>query len=101
MPTYVTLYKLTDQGVRNIREAPTRIEAGIKAWEAGGGKMLGFYATTGEYDYVGISEAPTEEAGTAFNLAIASQGNVRSTTMRAFSRDEFAAIIAKLPKPPS
>ena len=98
MATYITLYKLTDQGVRNIRDAPKRIEAGIKAWEAAGGRMVGFYATMGEYDYVAITEAPNDEMGAAFTLAQASLGNARTLTMRAFTQDEFGNVIAKLPK---
>ncbi len=52
MPTYIVLYKLTDQGIRNIKEAPQRIEEGIKAIEAMGGKTINFYSVMGEYDYV-------------------------------------------------
>ena len=40
MPTYIVLYKLTDQGIRNIKDAPQRIEEGIKAIEAVGGKTI-------------------------------------------------------------
>ncbi len=97
MPTYITLYNLTDQGVRNVREAPARIADGIKTWEASGGRMLGFYATLGPYDYVAVTEAPSDEAGAAFNLALGSLGNVRSTSLRAFTREEFADLVAKLP----
>lgn len=98
MSTYITLYNLTDQGIRNIREAPARIEEGIKRWEAGGGKMLGFYATLGPYDYVAITEADSDEAGAAFNLALGSLGNVRSTSLRAFTREEFADLVSRLPE---
>lgn len=97
MATYVALYNLTEQGIRHIAEAPQRIEAGIEAWEASGGKMLGFYATMGEYDYVAIIEAATEHQAAAFSLAIGSLGNVRTTTMRGFTRDEFAEIVSRLP----
>jgi len=97
MPTFVTLYKLTDQGIRNIREAPQRIESGIAAWESAGGKLIGFYATTGEYDYVVITEAPNDELGAAFTLAQGAMGYVRTTTMRAFTQGEFADLVSKLP----
>jgi uncharacterized protein with GYD domain len=96
MPTYITYYKLTDQGIRNIREAPKRIEAGIKAFEAAGGKLVGFYATMGENDYVAITEAP-EELGVAFTLAQGALGNVRTTTVRAFTVEEFGKLVGKLP----
>ena len=97
VPTYVTLYKLTDQGIRNIRQAPERLQAGIKAVEALGGKLISFYLTMGEYDYVVISEAPNDEAVAAGALAGGALGNVRSTTMRAFTQQEFVRIVKSLP----
>lgn len=97
MPTYITLYKLTDQGIRNIRQAPERLQAGIKSAEALGGKLIGFYLTMGEYDYVTISEGPNDEAVATGALAAGSLGNVRSTTMRAFTQQEFVNIVKKLP----
>ena len=97
MPTYVTLYTLTDQGIRNIRQAPNRLQSAIKAVEAAGGKLLSFYLTMGQYDYVIVSEAPNDEAVAALALSIGSLGNVRSTTMRAFTQQEYVNIIKKLP----
>ena len=44
---------------------------------------------------VAITEAPDDESATAFALMLASQGNVRTTTLRAFSGDEMRGIIAK------
>jgi uncharacterized protein with GYD domain len=97
MPTYIGLYKLTDQGVKGIKDAPGRIEAAIKAAEKMGCKVTGFYAVTGEYDYVAIGEFPSDEVATTFALAVGSFGNVRTTTLRAFTKEEFAAMVKKLP----
>ncbi len=97
MPTYVILMKLTDQGVKDIKSAPARIEAGIKAWEALGGKPIGFYSVMGEYDYVAVGEGPSDEVATTFALGLSSLGNVRTTTLRAYTAEEFAAIVKKLP----
>ena len=97
MPMYIVLYKLTDQGIKTIKEAPQRIEQGIKGMEAMGGKVLGFYSVMGEYDYVGIGEAPSDEVAMTFMLAMGSTGNVRTTTLKAFTKDEFAQIVKKLP----
>ena len=98
MPNYVLLMKLTEQGGKNIKEAPGRVEAGIKAWEALGGKMTSFFVVMGEYDYVTIGEFPSDEVATAFALALGSRGNVRTTSLRAFTKEEFAEIVKKLPK---
>jgi uncharacterized protein with GYD domain len=45
MPIYITLFNVTEQGIKNIKDAPKRIEAAIKAGESIGGKLIGFYAT--------------------------------------------------------
>jgi uncharacterized protein with GYD domain len=97
MNTYITLMKLTDQGVKNLKGAPERIEANIKAVEKTGGKLIGFYSTLGEYDYISISEGPNDEAAAAFNLALSSQGSVRTTTIRAFTIKEFSNMIKQMP----
>ena len=88
---------MTDQGVKNIKDAPQRIEEGIKAAEAVGGKVLGFYTVMGEYDYVAIGEFPNDEAALTLALAMGAQGNVRTTTLKAFTKEEFAEIIKKMP----
>jgi uncharacterized protein with GYD domain len=97
MPTYIGLYKLTDQGIKNIKDAPQRIEEAIKAAEAMGGKSLGVYTVLGEYDYVSVGELPNDETAVALALAMGSQGNVRTTTLKAFTKEEFAEIVKKLP----
>ena len=97
MPNYVILMKLTDQGAKAIKDGPGRAEAGIKAFEKMGGKVSGFYLVMGEYDYIAVGEAPSDEVAATFALALASLGNVRTTTLRAYTRDEFAAMVKKLP----
>ena len=97
MVTYILLMKLTDQGVKAIKEAPARIEAGIKGWEAMGGKIHGFYATLGEYDYVSVGEAPSDEVAMAFSLALSSFGNVRTVSLKAFTVEEFTKVVKHLP----
>jgi uncharacterized protein with GYD domain len=97
MARYVTLYQFTDQGVRNVKDSPARLKAAIKKAEGMGMKMIGAYYTEGPYDLIVISEAADEKAATAFALATAAQGNVRSTTMRAHDPDEFQAIVKMMP----
>ena len=96
MPTYITLMKWTDQGIKNVKESPQRVDAAKKGIEAAGGKWLGFYLTMGRYDIVAIAEFPSDEVGMAFLLTLGSGGNVRSETMKAYPEDQFRNIIAKL-----
>ena len=97
MPTYIFLYKLTDQGIKNIKDAPQRIEEGIKAMEAMGGKLIGFWTVMGEYDYIAVAEGTSDETAMTFNLGLGVGGNVRTTTLKAFTREEFAEMVKNLP----
>jgi uncharacterized protein with GYD domain len=89
--------RLTDQGIKNIKDAPQRIQEGIKAFEKAGGTLIGFYSVMGEYDYVTIAEGPSDEAVVAFNLALGSQGNVRTTTLKAFKKDHYIELLKGMP----
>ena len=93
----IMLMKLTDQGAKDIKNAPQRIEQAIKTYEKMGGKMVGFYAVTGEYDYIAIGESPNDEVGMAFAIGLSALGNVRTTTIQAFTKEEFAGLVKKLP----
>ncbi len=97
MATHIVLLKLTEQGIKDIKNAPQRIDAAAKAIEAMGGKMTGFYFTMGEYDYVSIDEGLSDEAAASFLLKLGSAGNVRTTTLKAFTKQEFEAIVKKMP----
>jgi uncharacterized protein with GYD domain len=97
MPIYITLFNVTEKGMKNIKDAPKRIEEGIKAAESIGGKLIGFYATMGEYEYVSIGEAPNDEVHMTFLLGLAAQGYVRTKTLKAFTKEEFGEMISKLP----
>jgi uncharacterized protein with GYD domain len=97
MATHIVLMKMTDQGIKDIKNAAQRIDAATKAIEAIGGKMTGFYFTLGEYDYIAIVEGLTDEAGASFLLKLGSAGNVRTTTLKAFTKNEFAEMVKKLP----
>jgi uncharacterized protein with GYD domain len=94
---YIHLFRLTQDGIKDIKNAPDRAEKGIKAVQDMGGKVVGLYSTMGEYDYVGITEWPDDEAAAAFLLAWGSTGVVRTTTLKAFTMDEYKAIVARIP----
>lgn len=96
MPTYVVLLNWTDQGVRNFRDTLDRADAAASGFRKLGGEMKSVYWTMGAYDVVAIVEAPDDETATAMALGTSAQGNVRTTTLRAFSRKEVQGILEKL-----
>jgi uncharacterized protein with GYD domain len=96
MPTYVSLIKWTDQGITRAKEAPQRMAAVNEKVEAMGGKTIAFYALMGEYDFLRIEEFPSDEVAVAFLLWVSSLGTVRTTTMKAFSAQEFTEMVRSI-----
>ena len=97
MPAFVLLMNLTAKGAADIKNMPQRIEESVKRFEAMGGKVTSFHVTMGPYDMVAVGEAPSDEVAATMAMALSAVGNVTTTSLRAFSREEFAAILAKLP----
>jgi uncharacterized protein with GYD domain len=96
MGTYIALSNFTDQGVRDVKNTTKRADAVQAAAKKFGAKMTHIYWTLGQYDLVAIIEAPNDESATAFALAIGAGGNVRTQSLRAFSKDEMNGILAKM-----
>jgi uncharacterized protein with GYD domain len=96
MPTYIMLAKWTDQGIKNVKESPQRLDAAKKGIEAAGGKMTGFYLTMGRYDIIAIAEFPSDEVATGFMLNLGSAGSLRTETLKAYPEDQYRNITAKL-----
>jgi uncharacterized protein with GYD domain len=101
MPTYVSLLNFTDQGIRTIRDTTQRGERAAQTAQKYGISFKGLYWTVGPYDVVNIFEAPDEESATAYMLEVGSWGAVRSTTLRAYEREEMSGIIERLGPSPS
>jgi uncharacterized protein with GYD domain len=97
MPTYVTMFRFTEQGLRNIRESPARLDAVKAAMRAAGGELKAFYLAYGSYDAVVVSELPDEEVAMKLLLTIGAQGNQRTETFRVFTEPEYRKLIASLP----
>jgi uncharacterized protein with GYD domain len=96
MAHYVTLANFTDQGVRNVKETAKRAEAFKAMAEKNGVKVHSIFWTLGAFDIVTIIEASDDLAATAVSLSVASLGNVRTQTLRAFDAKDLATIIGKM-----
>ena len=97
MATYVVLAQFTDQGIRTVKNSPQRAVQTAEMAKAFGCEMKEIYWTLGTYDIVTIVEAADEQALMTWGLALGSAGNIRTQTLRAFSKAEFAAVVGKLP----
>jgi uncharacterized protein with GYD domain len=97
MPAYVMLIQYTEQGVKNIKQAPARIDAARQAFKAAGAEMKQLFLVMGHYDLVVIGEAPNDETIARLSLSLGSLGNIRTETLRAFTEEEFRKMIPILP----
>jgi len=95
MATYISLFNLTDQGIRAFKESPKRAEVFKANAQKVGVSVKEVYWTMGAYDGVIIYEAPDDESAVSAMLALCSKGNLKSQTLRAFDAGEMDKIIAK------
>jgi uncharacterized protein with GYD domain len=97
MITYIGLLSFTDKGIQGVKDTTKRAAAAKEAAKKFGVNMREIFWTMGEYDLVCVLEADDEQSLTAFNLATAMQGNVRTRSLRAYTASEMDKALAKLP----
>jgi uncharacterized protein with GYD domain len=96
MATYISFINFTQKGVETIKDGPRRLDAARQAFRAAGAELKAFYLVMGQYDAVVISEAPNDEVVARVALSTAAMGNVRTTTSRAFTEEEYRKITASM-----
>ncbi len=96
MATYISLVNLTEQGIREAKNAPERLQTFDTALKEAGGKLIGFYLVMGQFDYIVITEAPDDQTAARLILGTIAQGSMRTQTLRAFPREEFESIATGL-----
>jgi uncharacterized protein with GYD domain len=93
MPSYIVLLKWTPQGIANVKDSPSRLDAGRKAFKKAGVKIKDTYLTMGRYDLMCVVEAPDDETFARSMLTLGSQGNVQTESLKAFSEADYRKII--------
>ncbi len=95
MATYIALLQYTDQGIRNVKETTKRAAAASDTAAKMGVKFTELFWTLGQYDLAIVAEAPDDETMTAAMLKLATVGNVKSQTLRAFRSQEMETLLKK------
>ncbi len=96
MPTYVMLANWTDQGLKAIGDGSRRVDGARKILEDMGGHFQELYMTMGQFDLVGIYDAPDDAVAARFILMLGQLGNIRTTSMKAFPEAAFRQIVNSL-----
>ena len=77
MPIFITQGRYTERAVKGMMAHPEdRAKAVADLFERAGGKLLGFYFTFGEYDWLSIADMPDHATDLAVLIAGASNGSV-------------------------
>ena len=93
MTTYIMLANWTERGLQAVTDGPKRMDNVKKMLADMGGHMQALYLTMGQYDLVGIFDAPDDAIAARFTLMLGRLGNVRSVTMKAFPEEAYRQII--------
>ena len=96
MATFVSTIRFTEQGIKTIGETTKRAAAVKAAAKKMKVKVTDIYWTLGPFDGLLVFDAPDDETATALLLHVGAQGNVQSTTARAFTAAEMDKVLAKM-----
>ncbi len=96
MATFVSLVNWTDQVIRNVKDTIQRYERSEELANKHAVSNEQIYWTVGPYDMVFIAQAPDAESITAYLLEVGSAGNLRTTTLRGYDREEMSGILERL-----
>jgi uncharacterized protein with GYD domain len=83
MPYYMQLVVLTERGRKSFEEDPEWIKNINKEIEYLGGKIHTQFALLGQYDFVNIIEAPSDEAAARLAIKLSATGSIQPLTMAA------------------
>ena len=96
MPHYISLMRLTSQGMAGLPAWRERVEEGERIINEAGGGLIGVYVTLGRYDVVEIFEAPDDEKAAEILMKLQRHGAEHTETLRGFTREEAEEIIRRL-----
>jgi len=89
MSVYLMLTTLTDAGRKAIQEDPERLREINKEVEYMGVKILAQYALLGQYDFVNLLEAPSNEAAAKLAIRMSAKGTTQTLTLAAITLDDL------------
>jgi uncharacterized protein with GYD domain len=97
MPLFIVTLNWTEQGIRTVKDSPKRAQAARELARKVGVEIKQFYLTSGESDLLVIVESPNGDNVAKLAMALGSQGNIRTKTVRAWTEAEYEKLISELP----
>jgi uncharacterized protein with GYD domain len=87
------LTNLTAEGVRTLKNNPSRVAEVNREVEQLGAKVIAQYATLGQYDFVTVVEAPDDGTMAKVSVELGSRGTMTSQTLTAIPAEELAGSL--------
>ncbi|MBM3148632.1 MAG: GYD domain-containing protein [Chloroflexi bacterium] len=99
MATYLMLTTLTGEGRKKIEEYPEWLRELNKEVEFMGVKILAQYGLLGQYDFVNIVEAPSDEVAAKLAIHLSARGGLQTLTLTAIPLDHLIKALKKKQEP--
>lgn len=99
MSVYLMLTSLTDAGRKAIQEDPERLREINQEVEFMGVKILDQYALLGQYDFVNVVEAPSNEAIAKLAIRMSAKGTYQTLTLAAIPVENLIAALKQRETP--
>ncbi len=99
MSVYLMLTTLTDAGRKAIQEDPDKLKEINKEVEYMGVKILDQHALLGQYDFVNILEAPSNEAMAKLAIRLSARGTTQTLTLAAITIDDLITTLKERESP--
>jgi uncharacterized protein with GYD domain len=99
MAVYLMLTTLTGEGRKKMEEYPEWLRELNKEVEYMGVKILAQYGLLGQYDFVNIVEAPSDEVAAKLAIHLSARGGLQTLTLTAIPLDKLISIMQKKPEP--
>lgn len=97
MPLYFITEQVTREGMMTVKEAPGRAQGVVQFASKFGVRIIEFFYCTSQFDFIMKVEAADEQSVAAFVMAVRKSGNVTARFTRAYSPDEWASLIDRIP----
>ena len=99
MAVYLMLTTLTGEGRKRIEEYPEWLKELNKEGEYMGVKIVAQYGLLGQYDFVNILEAPSDETAARVAIHLSARGGLQTLTLTAIPLDDLISILQKKQEP--
>jgi len=96
MVTFILLGRLTSLALEQARVFQEKDKKAAEIIKKAGGSLISLYYTFGQYDFIAIIEAPSQDVMTQILFEIGRFSTVNSETLMAMSPEQLYHVVEKI-----